>query len=84
MLVTVKAFAEKCGLPVRTVRKMCQKGQIPAMQIGRAYYLDNEAAEAAIGDIVRKSTAVKKLKPHEPDRCVRMKKFDFLKALSEA
>ena len=84
MLVTVKAFAEKCGLPIRTVRRMCQEGQLPAMQIGRAYYLDIEAAEAAIGDIIRNSTAGKKMKPREPDRCVRMKKFDFLKALSEA
>lgn len=84
LLVTVKAFAEKCGLPVRTIRRLCQEGQLPALQIGRTYYLDAEAAEGTIGDIVQKSTAGKKMTPAKPEGRPRLKQFDFLKALSEA
>ena len=83
--VTVKAYSEKCGLPVRTVRRFCQEGKLPAMRIGRAFYIDDQAADAALEEETRISTARQSAVPDVPEvRCGnrRHSSFDFLKELN--
>ena len=82
-LATLKAYAEKTGLPVRTLRRFCQDGALPAMRIGRVYYVDEDAADAKLATTVQQETTSKHIRITEPAMC-RVKKFDFLKALSEA
>ena len=83
-LTLLKDYAEKCGLPVRTLRRFCQDGTLPAMQIGRAYYVDEEAADAELASAVQQSTNRKKIRVVEPDKVRRIKKFDFLAELAKA
>ena len=52
-LTLLKDYAEKCGLPVRTLRRLCQDRTLPALQIGRAYYVDTDAADAELAASVR-------------------------------
>ncbi len=82
-LTSLKEYAIRCGLPVRTLRRLCQEGKIPAMQIGRAYYVDTDAADAELAETVQQSTNRKRIHIVEPDKVRRVKKFDFLKALAE-
>lgn len=82
-LATLKDYAEKTGLPVRTLRRFCQDGALPALRIGRVYYLDEAAADAKLATTVQQETNGKHVRTPEPATC-RVKKFDFLKALSEA
>ena len=82
-LKPLKEYASCCGLPVRTLRRLCQEGKLPAMQIGRAYYVDKDAADAELAATVRRSTNGKKIRIVEPEQTCRVKKFDFLKALAE-
>lgn len=49
----LKDYVEKCGLPVRTLRRLCQDRTLPALQIGRAYYVDTDAADAELAASVR-------------------------------
>ena len=83
-LTPLKKYAEVCGLPVRTLRRLCQEGKLPAMQIGRVYYVDAEAADAELAATVQQTTNKKKIRIVEPAPTCRVKKFDFLKALAEA
>lgn len=82
-LVTLKALSEKTGLPVRTLRRFCQDGRLPAMQIGRVYYIDEDAADAELTSAVEMQTSRKKIRIVEPAVC-RVKKFDFLAELAKA
>lgn len=80
-LTPLKKYAEICGLPVRTIRRLCQEGKLPAMQIGRAYYVDEDAANAELAETVKLSTAHKRAAPVITEDCRPAKKFDFLKEL---
>ena len=83
-LTSLRKYADRCGLPVRTLRRLCQEGKLPAMQIGKVYYVDAEAADAELAATVQQSTNKKKIRIVEPAATCRVKKFDFLKALAEA
>ena len=80
----VKAYAEKCGLPASTVRSLCQQGRLPAMRVGRTYYIDVAAADAAFEASVKQSTARNKIELKEQVSCCRMKQFNFLDELAKA
>ena len=82
-LATLKAYADKTGLPVRTLRRFCQDGTMPAMRIGRVYYVDEDAADAKLASTVQQETNNKHVRITEP-ATRRVAKFDFLKALAEA
>ena len=77
----LKDYAALCGLPVRTLRRFCQEGILPAMRIGRAYYVDTQAADQALRESVNLTTAKQKA---APDIKVRAsgKKFDFMKEIN--
>lgn len=85
-LITLKEYTKMCGLPVRTLRRFCQEGILPSMQIGRTYYIDIPTADKVLDDTINESTARKRAAPNVPELCRRQngKKFDFLKALAEA
>lgn len=83
-LTLLKDYAEKCGLPVRTLRRLCQDGTLPAMQIGRAYYVDTDAADAELAATVQQATSRKRIRIVEPTKARRVKKFDFLAELAKA
>lgn len=82
-LVPLKDYSEKTGLPVRTLRRFCQEGMMPAMQIGRVYYVDEAAADAELANAIQKETGRKKIRIVEPAMC-RARKFDFLGELAKA
>lgn len=82
-LVPLKDYSEKTGLPIRTLRRFCQEGMMPAMQIGRVYYVDEAAADAELANTVRQETGRKKIRIVEPAMC-RARKFDFLGELAKA
>ena len=82
-LVPLKDYSEKTGLPVRTLRRFCQEGMMPAMQIGRVYYVDEAAADAELANAVQQETGKKKIRVVEPTMC-RARKFDFLGELAKA
>lgn len=82
---TIREYAEKVGFPVPTIRRLCQSGELPAMQIGRRYYIDTQKADAAIDETVQVETARKKAVRREPEMHRGMAKdFDFLKAVAES
>lgn len=80
-LRTLKEYAAVCGLPVRTLRRFCQEGILPALRVGRAYYVDTQAADQALRESVNLTTAKQKA---APDIKVRAsgKKFDFMKEIN--
>lgn len=80
-LRTLKEYAAVCGLPVRTLRRFCQEGILPALRVGRAYYVDTQAADQALLESVNLTTAKQKA---APDIKVRAsgKKFDFMKEIN--
>lgn len=82
-LNSLKEYAAACGLPVRTLRRFCQEGILPALRVGRAYYVDVQAADEALRESVNLSTAKRRAVPDIPDisSCGKIKKFDFLKEL---
>ena len=82
-LIPLKDYSEKTGLPIRTLRRFCQDGTLPAMQIGRVYYVDEDAADAKLATTVQQETTSKHVRITEP-AIRRVRKFDFLKALREA
>lgn len=51
MLVTTKDYSTHVGLPIRTLRRWCRSGVVPAIQVGRTYYLDPDKADQAIADM---------------------------------
>lgn len=57
MRLTVKAYAEHCGLPVWTVRRLCQDGTLPALQVGRRFYIDLAVADKVLDEKTRLDTA---------------------------
>nr|DAE21211.1 MAG TPA: helix-turn-helix domain protein [Caudovirales sp. ctkvU4] len=85
-LIKIQDYTEKCGLPESTIRRYCREGILPAMQIGRRYYIDEPEADAILKDKVKLSTAQRRASPNMPELCRQKssKKFDFLKALTEA
>jgi len=82
-LIPLKDYSEKTGLPIRTLRRFCQEGMMPAMQIGRVYYVDEAAADAELANVIQKETGRKKIRIVEPAMC-RVRKFDFLGELAKA
>jgi hypothetical protein len=78
---SLKDYAALCGLPIRTLRRFCQEGILPAMKIGRVYYVDTQAADQALRESVNLTTAKQKA---APDIKVRAsgKKFDFMKEIN--
>ena len=54
------------------------------MQIGRAYYVDTDAADAELAATVQQATSRKKIRVVEPAKTRRVKKFDFLAELAKA
>ncbi|MBQ9634659.1 MAG: hypothetical protein IJV12_00390 [Acidaminococcaceae bacterium] len=82
-LATLKDYSQKTGLPIRTLRRFCQEGIMPAMQVGRKYYIDESAADVELANTVQQETRRKKIRIVEPEMC-RAKKFDFLGELAKA
>ena len=75
---SLKDYAALCGLPIRTLRRFCQEGILPAMKIGRVYYVDTQAADQALRETVNRSTAGKLVTPDIPECRIRKTSFDFL------
>lgn len=47
-LVSVEQFSEMTGLHVCSVRRMCRTGQIPAVKLGRKWFIGVEKALEAL------------------------------------
>lgn len=41
-------YAKSRGLPTATVRRLCSKGEIPSLPVGRKYFLNPDEADAVI------------------------------------
>lgn len=84
MRLTVKAYAEHCGLPVWTVRRLCQDGTLPALQVGRRFYIDLAVADKVLDEKTRLDTARHKANV-TISACAKVhtKKFDFLAAIEK-
>ena len=81
-LSSLKNYAAVCGLPVRTLRRFCQKGILPALRVGRVYYVDTQAADQALRESISHTTAKRKAVPDKQIRTGKSKKFDFLAELN--
>lgn len=85
-LIKIQDYTEKCGLPESTIRRYCREGILPAMRIGRRYYIDEPEADAVLKEQVNLSTAQRRASPNVPElrQQKSSKKFDFLEALKKA
>ncbi len=86
-LIKIQDYTEKCGLPESTIRRYCREGILPAMRIGRRYYIDESEADAVLKEQVSLSTAQRRASPNVPPELCRQKsskKFNFLEALKKA
>ena len=48
-LLTVEQMAEMLGLSTNTVRSLCRSGQIPAVHIGRRWYVPRAKLNEFLG-----------------------------------
>lgn len=48
-LLTVEQMAEMLGLSTNTVRSLCRSGQIPAVHIGRRWYVPRAKLDELTG-----------------------------------
>lgn len=48
-LLTVEQMAEMLGLSTNTVRSLCRNGQIPAVHIGRRWYVPRAKLDELTG-----------------------------------
>lgn len=44
---TIQKAAHTLGIPENTLRHLCQRGAVPAYTMGKRYYLDSKAMDAA-------------------------------------
>ena len=66
-LIKIQDYTEKCGLPESTIRRYCREGILPAMRIGRRYYIDEPEADAVLKEQVNLSTAQRRASPNVPE-----------------
>ncbi len=78
LLSSLKKYAPMCGLSVRTLRRLCQQGELPATKIGNAYYVDTQAADQALRESVKRFTARKNIPPDILSIKPKKRSFDFM------
>lgn len=55
-MMNAKEYALSRGYPIKTVRRLCQQGEIPVLRIGRRYLLKPETADKVFEEMAEKET----------------------------
>lgn len=82
MIQSAKDFSAATGWPVKTIRAMCRRGELPCLQRGRVYLVDAEVATRVLAQAVAADTESRR--GTRTIRVVRRSgKFDFKARLAE-
>lgn len=55
-MMNAKEYALSRGYPIKTVRRLCQQGEIPILRIGRRYLLKPETADRVFDEMAERET----------------------------